>query len=82
MPYIQRDQQNKIQGIFHNPQPGLAEEFLPENDLELVAKKAQEDADRVKYTEIKTLQSDLLDAIAAGDPPDTTKRNRFKQIYK
>lgn len=37
MPYVQRDGASAINGVFANPQPGYAEEFLADDDLELVA---------------------------------------------
>jgi hypothetical protein len=37
MPYVQRDDEGNITGIFANPQPGFAEEYLPDDDPEVVA---------------------------------------------
>lgn len=37
MPYVQRDENNTVNGVFANLQPGYAEEFLAEDDAEVVA---------------------------------------------
>jgi hypothetical protein len=37
MPYVQRDGAGKVAGVFANPQPGYAEEFLPSDNPEVVA---------------------------------------------
>jgi hypothetical protein len=37
MVYVQRDADENICGLYANPQPGYAEELLPENDPEVVA---------------------------------------------
>jgi len=36
MPYVQRDQSNKITGVFARPQPGNATEFVDDSDPEVV----------------------------------------------
>ena len=36
MPYVQRDDEGNITGCFANPQPGFAEEYLPDDDAEVV----------------------------------------------
>ena len=37
MPYVQRDDEGNITGCFANPQPGFAEEYLPDDNPEVVA---------------------------------------------
>ena len=37
MPYVERDNNDDITGTFANPQPGFAEEYLPDDDPEVVA---------------------------------------------
>lgn len=37
MPYVQRDAGNNIVGVYAALQPGIAEEFLPDNDPAVVA---------------------------------------------
>jgi hypothetical protein len=37
MPYVSRDDSGNINGLYANPQPGYAEEFLPDDDPEVVA---------------------------------------------
>jgi hypothetical protein len=37
MPYVARDQLGRISCLFGNEQPGVAEEFLPDDDPEVVA---------------------------------------------
>lgn len=37
MSYVQRDSNGKIKGVYANLQPGYAEEFLPDNNAEIVA---------------------------------------------
>jgi hypothetical protein len=37
MPYVQRNIKAEITGVFANPQPGRAEEFLPDDNPEVVA---------------------------------------------
>lgn len=37
MPFVQRNQANKIKGIFARRQSGIAEEFLPKDDAEIQA---------------------------------------------
>ena len=37
MPYVQRNENGEISGTFANPQPGFAEEYLPDDDPEVVA---------------------------------------------
>jgi len=37
MPYVSRGDSGNINGLFANPQPGYAEEFLPDDDPEVVA---------------------------------------------
>ena len=37
MPFVERDGANKITGAYNRPQPGQAEEFIAENDPEVVA---------------------------------------------
>ena len=36
MVYVQRDESNKVKGVFANPQPGYAEEHKPDDDPEVV----------------------------------------------
>ena len=36
MPYVQRDNDGNINGMFANPQPDFAEEYLPDDDPEVV----------------------------------------------
>jgi hypothetical protein len=36
MPYIQRDGLNAIIGLYANPQEGYAEEFLPDDNAEVI----------------------------------------------
>ena len=36
MPYVERDQTNKVVGIFARPQEGIGVEFLPDNDTEII----------------------------------------------
>jgi hypothetical protein len=37
MPYVQRDGSGTINGLFANPQPSFAEEYLPDDNPEVVA---------------------------------------------
>lgn len=37
MPYIERDEGGKIKGLYANSQPGYAEEWLEDNDPEVIA---------------------------------------------
>jgi hypothetical protein len=37
MPYVQRDQEGKVIGLFAQPQEGYAEEFLSDDNPEVVA---------------------------------------------
>lgn len=37
MPYVSRNDAGNINGLFANLQPGYAEEFLPDDDPEVVA---------------------------------------------
>ena len=37
MPYVQRDEGGKVMGLYRLPQPGYAEEFLPEDHADVVA---------------------------------------------
>jgi hypothetical protein len=37
MPYVSRNDSNAINGMYANLQPGYAEEFLPDDDPEVVA---------------------------------------------
>jgi hypothetical protein len=37
MPYVSRDAGSHINGVYANQQPGFAEEFLPNDDPEVVA---------------------------------------------
>lgn len=37
MPYVSRDESGNINGMFANKQPGFAEEYLPDDDPEVVA---------------------------------------------
>jgi hypothetical protein len=37
MPYVSRNDQAGINGVYANLQPGYAEEFLPDDDPEVVA---------------------------------------------
>lgn len=37
MPYIQRNKDGKIKGVFARLQQGYAEEFLPDDDAEVLA---------------------------------------------
>lgn len=37
MPYVSRDDSSNINGIYANLQPGYAEEYLPEDDPEVLA---------------------------------------------
>ena len=37
MPYVQRDDDGNINGIYANLQPGYAEEYLPDNNPEVLA---------------------------------------------
>lgn len=37
MPFVQRDQSGKVVGLFNEPQPELAEEFLTDDNAEIVA---------------------------------------------
>jgi hypothetical protein len=37
MPYVSRDDSASINGLYANPQPGYAEEYLPDDDPEVVA---------------------------------------------
>ncbi len=36
MPYVERDAENNIVGIYNVPQPGIAEELLADNDPEVI----------------------------------------------
>jgi hypothetical protein len=36
MPYVERDADNKIKGVYRQPQPGYAEEFLDETHADVV----------------------------------------------
>ncbi len=56
MPYIQRDINSKIKGIFARLQAGYAEEYLADNNAELLQ----------HYADIKTKQDDL-EAQRASD---------------
>ena len=40
MAFVRRDRKNKIIGVFARPQPGEAEENLPDDDAEVVAFRA------------------------------------------
>jgi hypothetical protein len=40
MPFVRRDGNGKIVGVFANKQPGRAEEFLADNSLELASHRA------------------------------------------
>jgi len=53
MPYVQRDAQNQITGAYANRQEGYAEDFLPDDDAEVIAflnpmrqRRAKVDAER------------------------------------
>lgn len=37
MPYVSRDDNGNINGLYANLQPGFAEEYLPDDDPEVVA---------------------------------------------
>lgn len=37
MPYVSRDDSGKINGLYANPQPGFGEEYLPDDDPQVVA---------------------------------------------
>jgi hypothetical protein len=37
MPYVSRDGSDSINGLYANLQPGFAEEYLPDNDPEVMA---------------------------------------------
>lgn len=37
MPYVERDGSNNIKGLYANEQPGYAEEYLPDDDPEVLA---------------------------------------------
>jgi len=37
MPYVQRDADNKIKGVYANEQPGYAEEFVGEDSADIYA---------------------------------------------
>lgn len=37
MPWVQRDGSAKINGVYANQQPGYADEFLPDDDAEVIA---------------------------------------------
>lgn len=37
MPYVQRDENNNIIGVFNREQPGFAEEWLEPDDPEIIA---------------------------------------------
>ena len=37
MAYVERDVGNKVKGVYSRPQPGIAEEFLADDDAEIVA---------------------------------------------
>lgn len=40
MPFVQRDKAGKIVGAFSHPRPGEAEEWLPEDNVEVAAFRA------------------------------------------
>lgn len=37
MPYVSREASGNIDGLYANPQPGFAEEYLPDDDPAVVA---------------------------------------------
>ena len=45
MPYVQRNAQGKIIGIFRNPQPGYATESVDDNDPEVLPPPPVDEAD-------------------------------------
>ena len=58
MPYVQRDYDGKVKGLFAQPQPGYAEEFLPDDNKEVRAYKKLHPAPVIREfisDEIKTL---------------------------
>ncbi len=67
MPYIQRDGSNKIKGVFNRLQAGYAEEFLDDDDAELLQ----------YYADIMTRQ-DNLEAQRAFDIAAFPTRNQIK----
>jgi hypothetical protein len=44
MPYVSRDDSGNITGCFANKQPGFAEEYLPDDDPEVLAFLEAQDA--------------------------------------
>lgn len=37
MPYVERDEANNLSGLYARPQPGVAEEELPDDNAEVMA---------------------------------------------
>lgn len=63
MPYIQRDEKKRIKGLFANPQPDYAKEFLPDNDKDVVDYlKSQEEPSVLQ--QLATLDAKRIRAIS------------------
>lgn len=67
MPYVERDENQKICGVFANPQPGYAEEFLTAEDGELIAYLTPPAPESVSSRQFKLqlLAAGLLDQVDA-----------------
>lgn len=48
MPYVQRDNENKIIAQFANPQPGYAEEYIDDSDPSLTAETPEQVISRLE----------------------------------
>lgn len=91
MPYVQRSLGGAITGVYAQPQPGLAEEFLPADNAEVVAYLAPRVIDLSNIDNLERTVRALADltrryANALKDGTYTTKTRAdtkadFKAIY-
>lgn len=81
MPYVQRDQNGEVKGIFSVPQRGYAEEYLTTNHAEVVAYLTHSTVpmEVSRYQAIEALaEAQILDEVeslmAAETTPDAVRR--------
>jgi hypothetical protein len=69
MPYVQRDGNNAVCGLYANAQPGYAEEYLEDDNSEVVAYRnsAPVEAPRDPLAELDALKAALVKKNVVSD---------------
>lgn len=77
MPYIQRDKQGKINGLYRLRQEGYAEELLADDHPEVVARRAEREAARKAIRDEEASLKDRLAVLEAEVAALKTERGQM-----